>query len=170
MHTGISITNKQTRAHRRQHYKCKMKLSKVAVWWDGWLWELLRVCVCMCDGLWLWASTAVWPAYRKSNHSHTYLFTLRDVQSRVNCPIKLFISLLWRPVTRRMKRLHLSAAAGTCMTVIGNVIKINQVSSSTESRISANHYNLPEAFTFGGAICVNQLLAGNRQYAFVVNK
>jgi len=53
---------------------------------------------------------------------------------------------------------------------MGNVTKINQVSSSTESRVSANHYYLPEAFTFGGAICVNQLLAGNRQYAFVVNK
>ena len=91
-------------------------------------------------------------------------------KSRVNCPVEIFVSLLCRSITLRMKRLHLSAAAGTCMTVMGNVTKINQVSSSTESRISANHYNLPEAFTFGGAICVNQLLAGNRQYAFVVNK
>ena len=96
--------------------------------------------------------------------------TLRNAQSRVNCPIELFISLLCHPVTLRMKRLHLSAAAGPCMTVMGNVTKINQVSSSAESQISANHYNLPVAFTFGGAICVNQLLAGNRQYAFVVNK
>ena len=40
------------------------------------------------------ASAAVWPAYRKSNHSHTNLFTLRNAQLRVNCPIELFISLI----------------------------------------------------------------------------
>ena len=48
--------------------------------------------------------------------------------------------------------------------------KVNQVSSSKESRISVNHCNLPETYTFGGAFCVKQLLAGNRQYAFVHNK
>ena len=34
-----------------------------------------------------------------------------------------------------MKRLPLGAAAGDCMTVTGNVTKLNRVSSSTKSRI-----------------------------------
>ena len=48
----------------------------------------------------------------------------------------------------RMKRLPLGAAAGRCMIAMGNVTKISQVSSSRKSRISANHFNLPEAYTF----------------------
>ena len=54
------------------------------------------------------------------------------------------------------------------MTAICNIIK-NKSLTPRKAILVLITRNLPEACTFSGAICGNQLLAGNWWHAFVLN-